>query len=53
MVLSETAENQTGEDFVHLSTLKMLLASQIKVLFRRPRGWPALQSTPACANASR
>jgi hypothetical protein len=31
MVLSETAENRTGEDFVHLGALKMLLASQIKV----------------------
>ena len=31
MMLSETAETRTGEDFVHLGTLKMLLDSQIKV----------------------
>jgi hypothetical protein len=31
MVLSETAENQTGEEFVQFSALKMLLASQVKV----------------------
>ena len=31
MMLSETAETQTGEDFVLLGTLKMLLDSQIKV----------------------
>lgn len=48
MVLSETAETRTGEDFVQLGTLKMLLDSQIKVCDSSVKQLPAIQMSLIC-----